>query len=108
MRELPTCCAKAPLMLVLGMSLSLLGACAGSKQSTEPPQLDAAPEALTKPCERPVTLPDRALTQAEVERLWITDRARLVECGMSKQAVVDYYANRDGRIGAPQSSTSAQ
>lgn len=98
MRRSTTYCAKAQLTLLLAMSLFLLQACADSIRSTEPPQLDAAPPALTQPCPRPVTLPDRALTQAEVEAFWLRDRQRLVECGLTKQAVVDYYSNRDQLI----------
>jgi len=98
MRRLTTYCAKAQLTLLLAMALFLLQACAGSIRSTEPPQLDPAPEALTATCPRPVTLPDRALTQAEVEAFWLKDRQRLVECGLTKQAVVEYYTNRDRMI----------
>lgn len=98
MHRLKTYYAKAQLTLLLVISFFLLQACADSIRSTEPPQLDPAPEAITSACPRPVKLPDRALTQAEVEAFWLRDRQRLVECGLTKQAVVDYYSNRDRMI----------
>jgi hypothetical protein len=58
----------------------VLTACAGSAPSTEPPELPEAPGALTRPCDRPVALPADALTQAEVEEGWITDRLALADC----------------------------
>lgn len=98
MLRLKTYYAKARLILLLAMSLSLLQACGDSIRSTEPPQLDPVPEALAAACPRPVVLPDRSLSQAEVEAFWLRDRQRLVECGLTKQAVVDYYKNRDALI----------
>lgn len=98
MRRFLNCCAKARLILVLGMSPFLLAACADSIRSTEPPQLDPVPAALAATCPRPVVLPSRALTQSEVEAFWLTDRRRLIECGASKAAVVEFYTNRDNLI----------
>ena len=98
MRRLLTYFDKVRLTLLLVASLFLLQACGDSILSTEPPQLDPAPSALTAACPRPVVLPDRSLSQAEVEAFWLRDRQRLVECGLTKQAVVDFYRNRDALI----------
>lgn len=40
----------------------------------------APPPSLTAPCPAPVTLPDRGLTQAEVEVAWGRDRRALRAC----------------------------
>lgn len=50
-------------------------------------------------CPRPVALPDRALTQAEVETLWARDRAALVSCGWKRDALVAFYADLRERLG---------
>lgn len=39
-------------------------------------------------CSRPVTLPDRDLSQAEVTTFWGRDRAALVECETRRSAAV--------------------
>jgi surfactin synthase thioesterase subunit len=38
-------------------------------------------------------LPDRALTQAEVEKLWARDRARLAKCGYSLGGLIAFYTD---------------
>lgn len=65
--------------MLLALPLAL-GACAGSTPSTEALRIDAPPASLVQPCSRATTLPDRTLTQAEVEELWIRDRQRLAAC----------------------------
>ncbi|WP_245517758.1 MULTISPECIES: anaerobic dehydrogenase [unclassified Mesorhizobium] len=50
-------------------------------------------------CPRPVRLtPDGILTQRTVERLWISDRKALIDCGSSKKALLDFYHDRDAAI----------
>jgi hypothetical protein len=39
-------------------------------------------------CSRPIKLPDRELTQLDIERFWAKDRAELVKCGLSKEKLV--------------------
>ena len=60
--------------LTLLASVFLLRACAGFVP-------DDPPETLTAPCNAPVGLPERAMTQVEVETLWGADRAALEDCG---------------------------
>jgi hypothetical protein len=45
-----------------------------------------------------VLLPERGLTQAEVERWWIQDRARLLECRARHDALNAFVRDRDGRL----------
>ena len=86
-------------ILMLPVPLLALAACEGSIQSsTEPPRLEPAPDQLTEVCVQPVRLPDRALSQAEVEALWLRDRRALIECGLTKSAVVAFYVTRDALL----------
>ncbi len=78
--------------------LCLLMGCGGSIKSVEPPQLAAPPTSLTVVCARPVQLPDRVLTQEEIEWLWSADRSNLITCGEIHQALRDYYSSRDAKI----------
>jgi len=64
---------------------------------------NAKPSAdLLRPCGGPVSL--RAAIRAgkasagDVERHWRRDRRELLDCGARKQAVQDFYADRDARI----------
>ncbi len=80
------------------MSLSVLTACGESIGSVEPPILAEAPPELTRPCPRPVKLPESSLTQLEVEANWIEDRGRLISCSERHGALVEFYQDRDSRI----------
>ncbi|TIV39000.1 MAG: anaerobic dehydrogenase [Mesorhizobium sp.] len=42
--------------------------------------------------------PDGVLAQRTVERLWISDRKALIDCGRSKNALRDFYHDRDTAI----------
>lgn len=79
--------------------LFLLQACAASIQSsTEPPRLAEAPSELTGACATPVRLPERELSQAEVEEFWLRDRQALIDCGLTKEALLAFYQNRDALL----------
>lgn len=60
--------------------LSVLAACSASTPSVEELNIQRAPASLTQPCPRPVLLPNRELTQAEVEDYWLVDRRNLLNC----------------------------
>jgi hypothetical protein len=79
----------------------LLAACAVSKPSSsvgiDLPDLPS--RYLTTSC-TPAVLPDRALTRAEVEKLWARDRARLVKCGYSLGGLVAFYTDLRVRLAA--------
>jgi hypothetical protein len=57
------------------------------------------PPSLTRPCARPVRLPERDLTGQEGEILWGRDRAGLVACG-SQAAGLTEWINTTGMAGA--------
>ncbi|MGO6986920.1 hypothetical protein, partial [Rhizobium leguminosarum] len=57
-----------------------------------------ADSALTTKCLGPVDLGDKPLTQAALEKLWITDRERLLSCARKHLALRDFYADRDAGI----------
>lgn len=99
MRRLNDCLGRRVRTLTLITPLSVLIACGDSIQSSsEPPVLTPAPTRLTLPCSGPVILPERELTQSQVEELWLRDRSALVECGLSKEALVEFYHNRDALL----------
>ncbi|RWX41671.1 anaerobic dehydrogenase [Rhizobium leguminosarum] len=54
---------------------------------------------LTNKCLGPVDLGDKPLTQAQLEDLWKTDRARLLTCVRKHLALVGFYADRDAALG---------
>ncbi|PDS67871.1 anaerobic dehydrogenase [Rhizobium phaseoli] len=53
---------------------------------------------LTARCLGPIDLGDKALTQAQLEKLWITDRERLLTCIRRHLALRDFYADRDAGL----------
>ena len=69
-------------------------ACAGSIKLDNPGIKAQADSKLTQKCDLPSKLPNRALTQFDVERLWAKDRAALVRCGITKEALVKFYKKR--------------
>lgn len=54
--------------------------------------------AFTRRCDPPVTLPERDLTDAEIERLWGRDRKNLVDCGARQRAHAEAAETRDSLI----------
>ncbi len=74
-----------------GLCALALQACAGSTRpsSSGPILLPPLPRAIS--CERPLLLPETALTRAQVEQLWARDRANLIKCGASLETLVTYY-----------------
>ena len=84
---------------MLAASALALAACKGSIISTDRTRLTAADSSITGPCARPVRLPERKLSQADVEKYWSRDRANLVRCAGEKAEVVRYYDDLFRRIG---------
>ena len=74
-------------LFVILMPLALT-ACGVSSKS------DSPPPSLLIPCERPVSLPDRALSDRDVELLWGRDRAALVACRSRHEGLAEQ--NRPG------------
>jgi len=74
---------RARILTLVGLSLALT-ACAAS--TAVKPHISPPPSLLV-PCDKPVRLPVRALTQAEVETWWGRDRAALRRCGERQQSL---------------------
>ncbi|MBX5256005.1 dehydrogenase [Rhizobium sp. NLR16b] len=97
---------KLAKILMLAALLSVLPACAALTRSDRlivppaPPKLVRPDSTLTARCLGPVDLGDKALTQAQLEKLWITDRERLLTCIRRHLALRDFYADRDGGLEA--------
>ncbi|MBB2793878.1 UNVERIFIED_ORG: hypothetical protein GGD58_002742 [Rhizobium pisi] len=53
---------------------------------------------MTAKCLGPVDLGDKPMTQAQLERLWVTDRERLLSCIRRHMALRDFYADRDAAL----------
>lgn len=65
-----------------------LTACLGSTGADAP--RPKPPPSLTAPCAPPVQLPERVLTQADVERFWGRDRTALRACGDQVKALTEW------------------
>ncbi|MFC3326190.1 dehydrogenase [Mesorhizobium cantuariense] len=63
-----------------------------------PPVLSDPDRSLLIACLGPVRLPKGELKQTDVERLWISDRKSLIECGRRLKALRDFYHDRDAAI----------
>ena len=77
-------------MTIPGVSLCLLAACGASA----PADLTRPPPELMAACGVPVALPDRAATQAEVERWWGADRSALRSCGARHGLLAEWAAGQ--------------
>jgi hypothetical protein len=78
--------------MVLLSALALAGCSASTRSSDSAPiLLPPLPHSVTGGCERPLLLPETALTRAQVEQLWARDRANLIKCGASLETLVNHY-----------------
>lgn len=91
-------------ILMLAAVLSMLPACVALTKSANLvvppplPRLTKPDSALVQKCAGPIDIGDKALTQADVERLWISDRQRLLTCIGRHLALRDFYADRDAGL----------
>lgn len=67
-------------------------------KAADRPFIIAPDSSLIKACKGVVDLPDRALTQRDIERLWISDRKSLIECAKRHKALADFIKQRDGGL----------
>ncbi len=67
-------------ILISVVLLLLLTGCQTGLVSSEQIRLDDPVPSLIIPCAMAVRLPDRELTQSEVEKYWLMDRYKLVDC----------------------------
>ena len=75
-------------LMLIGLPL-VLGACSASTPSVEELNIQRAPASLTQACPRPVRLPNRELSQSEVEDYWLVDRRNLINCGSRHAGLVN-------------------
>ncbi len=78
----------------------LLAGCGALTRSGETAglRLEAPPAEMVQEIAAPVRLPERELTQGDVERSWKADRASLVIGRKRHRALVDWYAARDAAL----------
>ena len=58
----------------------------------------APDSALLKACDLPVDLGANPMAQAQVEKLWISDRSRLLTCYRRHLALRDFIIDRDDAL----------
>ena len=82
-----------PLLLILMVALIALvtSACSASTASVNGPILLPPLPQSVKSCERPLLLPETALTRSQVEQLWARDRSNLVKCGATLETLITHY-----------------
>jgi len=88
-----------PLYIVATLVITLTG-CKTTSTITPvvKPILTPADSELLRSCLGPVEVPPRALTQQQIERLWITDRQRIIECARRHQALAEWIKRRDALL----------
>ena len=86
------------MLLVLPLTLTACGGLIKLVGVTNPPILVDPPVILVQSCKEPILLPDRGLTQAEVESYWINDRENLIRCDLQLQELIEFYSVRDKGI----------
>ena len=52
------------------------------------PEINLLPS-LEEPCNNPVKIPEKELTQENIENLWIKDRIALINCKKKKDSIVN-------------------
>lgn len=62
------------------------------------PQIVRPDAELMKACDLPVNLGENPIAQAQLEKLWITDRQRLLECYRRHLALRDFVVDRDDAL----------
>lgn len=84
---------------MLASLLLALPACSVSTKSVSVrPQIALIDSALLQKCDLPVDLGTNALAQAQLEKLWISDRKRLLTCYRRHLALRDVVAARDAGL----------
>lgn len=91
--------SKLTTIPMLTIALLVLTACGDSTVRVEAPTAPVKPPvAFVVPCKDPVKIPERDLTQADVEKMWATDRDRLRNCSARHAAVITWYDERDADL----------
>ena len=58
-------------------------------------------DAVAAPCNDPLLLPERKLSQVEIERYWAKDRASLIVCRDEKGTLVSYLKSLQSGFSSP-------
>jgi hypothetical protein len=95
-------------LMIAGCVSMLAAACASTASVDGQPVVELATPAAqpsaqaAAPCADPVSIPHRAISAGEVQRLWGRDRVALTACGQAKADLAEFYRDRDARLaGAP-------
>lgn len=80
-------------MAIVGASAALVSGCS-TKPGNEPAVMlsmtrPTVPPSAAQPCDPPVTLPDRDLTERETASAWGRDRSALTTCEGRRAAAVE-------------------
>lgn len=79
--------------------LLALAACSGFRAA----DIEPLPDTVAAPCDLPVALPLRTLTQAEVERFWGSDRDALRDCA-ARHGLAVAHVEGQRRSGRPETA----
>lgn len=83
-----------PLLALMAAALTMIASACSTLPEPEKPTVrveferPALPPIARLPCDEPVILPDRRISQGEATPLWLRDRAALVECEARRAAGV--------------------
>ncbi len=69
--------------------------CSDLTGSNKPPILVGPPLEFVDPCKGPMVLPEKELSQFEVEQLWMRDRVNLSICRSRHLSLTRFYEFRD-------------
>lgn len=88
------------LLLWTGFALFLIGGCTTAQRIPPVVKLELTPpdSALASPCRQPTAIPQRELTQGEVEALWSKDRVALSVCYKKHRGIIRYFETRDQKL----------
>lgn len=70
------------------MTVLMLQTGCSQQKVVDIPEINLLPS-LKEPCDNPVEVPEKELTQENVENLWIKDRISLINCKKKKDSIVD-------------------
>ncbi|WP_287345886.1 dehydrogenase [Mesorhizobium sp.] len=88
-------------LIVIAFACLMAAGCVSTRSINvfpPPPALSEPDRALVVMCLGPARLPQGAITQRDVERLWISDRKALIQCGKRLKALRDFYQDRDAAL----------
>ena len=87
--------------MLIALPFLLMGCGASTEYISSPPpkpQLLASDSSLTADCDVPTNIPERELSQIDVEKYWTIDRKNLVTCKNRHAALRDFYNTRDNEL----------